>query len=118
MRQMLEKITAPWYYKFGARYHMTDEFRYSNFEKDKPVYRIVTGDNTFTGDPIVVCILYAFPHAYRETYKSIYSKMIGIANITGSSIEGMLYEFSDEYYVVDNLDVFGNDAIEGFENLC
>jgi hypothetical protein len=118
MRQMLEKVTAPWYYKFGARYHMTDAFRYSNFEKDKPVYRIVTGDNTFTGDPIVVCIIYAFPHTYRETYKSIYSKMIELADTTGLGIEGMLYEFTDEYYVVSNLDVFGNDAIEGFENLC
>jgi hypothetical protein len=44
--------------------------------------------------------------------------MTDIANTSGLSIEGMLYEFSDEYYIVDNLNVLGNDAIEGFENLC
>jgi len=118
MRQMLEKVTAHWYYKFGGRYHMTDEFKYSDFEKDKPVYRIVAGPETYTGDPIVVCIIYAFPDTFKEKYKTIYSKMTDIANTSGLSIEGMLYEFSDEYYIVDNLNVLGNDAIEGFENLC
>ncbi len=114
MREMLEKIRAQWYFKFGGRYHQTPKFKLDVFLKDKPVYKIIEGHYAFGGKDIVECIMYCFPFSHREQYLEIFRHIVSYADTTTENIETLLYRYSPTFECVDSLGLEGYDAIEGF----
>lgn len=119
MKFMLEKIKFNWAFKFGGRYNFHDTFNILNFLKDKPVLKIIDMEYTFTNtENIIECIIYSIPKSYREKYINIYHNIINsLLTDSSSAIENLLYTYSDDIDRIEYLNVYGRDAIEGFDNL-
>lgn len=119
MKYLFEKITFNWAFKFGGRYNLHHTFNLNNFLKDKPVFKIIDSEYTFTKtENIIECIIYSIPKSYREKYITIYNDIVNSLLINPSSaIENLLYTYSEDIERIDYLNVYGRDAIEGFDNL-
>ena len=119
MKYMLEKIKCNWSFKFSGRYMLHEFFNLEDFLKDKPVFKIIDAQNTFTKtEPIIECIIYSLPQSQFTSYINIYKNMLESLTDTYGAIENLLYKYSECYvYPIEYLNVYGRDAVEGFDNL-
>lgn len=123
LKNILCKITAKWYFKFGGRYSLLiNQFNLTHFLKDKPVMKIINEQFTFSNQPIIECILYSFPNTYKSSFEELYSILIKELNDTnGSSVETCLLKhimiYNLEIINTMFLGVIGKDAIEAFDNI-
>lgn len=118
IRYMLENLESDWLFKFGGRYSIQPSFDISTFLKPKPVFKIIKGENTYTGNPIVITVLYSIPKSFREEYKKIYDNMLDqLCSSNNIAIEDLLcLNSSGEREEVEYLHVLGRDAMYGFTN--
>ena len=67
---------------------------------------------------IIECIIYSIPRSLKDTYIQTYNTIIYEINIDHSNaIEKLLYDHSHDINRLEYLNVYGRDAIEGFDNL-
>ena len=119
MKNIIKQIKFNWIFKFGGRYNLHFNFNLNNFLKDKPVFKVIDAEYSFTGvESIIECIIYSLPKSYKEKYIYIFETIfIDIVNNNSLAIENLLFKYSDDIYKIDYLEVFGRDAIEGNYNL-
>jgi len=119
MKNIMKQIKFNWIFKFGGRYNLHFNFNINNFLKDKPVFKVINAEYTFTGvESIIECIIYSLPKSYKEKYINIFETIfMDIINDSSLAIENLLCKYSDDIYRIDYLDIFGRDAIEGNYNL-
>lgn len=111
--ETLFKLQNPFthFFKFGGRYKFADFHNPQKMLLDKPTFKKVSGEYTYTGYPIFECIIYSIPYNYKTKYQDIYQKMLQDPD---SNIETDLLKYTgDDYTRVLSLDVIGTDAIHG-----
>ena len=118
MKYLFEIIDFKWIFKFGGRYMLYHNFCIDLFLRDKPVFKIIDARNTFTKtENIIECVLYCIPTSYKNNYITIFENIIDTIVNNTSAIENELCKHSLDKYRVEYLNVYGNDATEGFDNL-
>ena len=119
MKFMFERSTFNHAFKFGGRYTLHPNFDIKMFLTDKPCFKIIDSQNTFTNSGnIIECIIYSIPRSLKDTYIQTYNTIIYEINIDHSNaIEKLLYDHSHDINRLEYLNVYGRDAIEGFDNL-
>lgn len=119
MKYMLDKIKCNWIFKFGGRYMLHEFFNLEDFLKDKPVFKIIDAQNTFTKtESIIECILYSIPQSHFTLYINIYKDMLETLTDAYGAIESLLYKHTNcDICLIEYLNVYGRDAVEGFDNL-
>lgn len=119
MKNIIKQIKFNWVFKFGGRYNLHFNFNLNNLLKDKPVFKVIDAEYSFTGiESIIECIIYSLPNSYKDKYINIFETIFtDIINDSSLAIENLLCKYSDDIYKIDYLDVFGRDAIEGNYNL-
>jgi hypothetical protein len=115
MQRMIPIVNSDWVFKFGGRYHLHEAFRVEDYTRDKPVFKKVAGPLTYTGEPIVECIIYAIPKSYLGLYVKIYESIKNALLDSSGSTERLLYQYSTDCYNIESAGVIGRDAIEGLE---
>jgi hypothetical protein len=110
---------SKWIFKFGGRYTLHDFFNITDFLKDKPVFKVINAQNTFSkNESIIECIIYSIPQSYFNSYVNIYNNILEYITDSYGSIESLLYKYAEpDMYTIEYLNVYGRDAIEGFDNL-
>jgi hypothetical protein len=119
MKYVLQKTMSKWIFKFGGRYTLHDFFNITDFLKDKPVFKVINAQNTFSkNESIIECIIYSIPQSYFNSYVNIYNNILEYITDSYGSIESLLYKYAEpDMYTIEYLNVYGRDAIEGFDNL-
>jgi len=119
MKNIIKQIKFNWIFKFGGRYDLHFNFNINNFLRDKPVFKVIDAEYSFTRtESIIECIIYSLPNSYKDKYINIFDTIFkDILNDTSLAIEYLLCKYSDDIHKIDYLEVFGRDAIEGKYNL-
>lgn len=121
MKFMLTHFDFDWCLKFGGRYKLHYTFDINNFLEDKPVFKNVDAKNTFTQhESIVECIIYSIPKKDKQKFIKVFEKLLSSLYCNNDlGIENELYKLAcDKDFIRTNtLNVYGRDAIEGFDNL-
>lgn len=115
--KILPLIEFDWVFKFGGRYHFRNDFDIGKYEKEKPVYKVVPGSFTFTGTPIIECVLYSFPYSYKEKYSRMYLEMLKEFNKNKDiGVENLLMKHTrNDYFKIDTLGLLGRDGVYTYD---
>jgi len=118
IRQMLDKISFQWVFKFGGRYHLTEHFNIHKFLQNKPAFKVIAGKYTYTRRPIAECIIYSFPNHLKEKYKRVYDIMMErVENEPQACIEDMFYTYARDFHLLETCDVLGKDGVYGWDKV-
>jgi len=104
-----------WVFKFGGRYSLLPFFDIKRYQRDRPVFKVLTKEVCSYG-PLIENIIYSIPYSYRDRYLSIYTKVLDAITKGNSSVERELYNAVVEdgrYSTIDSLGILGRDAILG-----
>lgn len=105
------------YFKFGGRYVLNNTFSLHRHLVDVPVMKIIEGERTFTGTPIVECILYSFPQSYAGMFIKLFERAVQTSIESSESVETLLYRgvCGAPIHRASRLHIVGCDAVEGFD---
>lgn len=112
LKWAMEHYTCRYFYKFGGRYKLRDDFQLCFFQKEKPVFKTI--QSPFIQNQILLeCIFYAIPESFQETYLTIFSDLRIDTELYDKAVENCFYErIKDQDYIpIDTLGIEGYDAI-------
>jgi hypothetical protein len=118
LQHILPYVQADWVFKMSGRYRLRTDFSIQEFTRDKPVLKVIPPYLTYTGVPIVECVIYSIPMRYMDQYKKLYGAIEQrlLENHAGS-IESLLCEYKSEFYDITSLGVIAKDGIEAMDKL-
>lgn len=121
LQQLLLRVSSKWYFKFGGRYQMM-KFNRDELCGKHAAYKIIDKRNNFTPNNIIECILYSFPDTIKYKQMHMYKQCIDyILQHPSENVESILYKHISQpdytYTTVPALNVWGQDAICGYDNL-
>lgn len=119
LKHMIGLLKFDTFVKIGGRYNINTIFNINDLKRDKPVFKIIPKERTYSGTPIIENIVYSIPNQYKEKYDKIYSNIHeSLLSNTNEAVENLLYKetINLEYITVDNLNAIGSDGIFGFDN--
>lgn len=115
MKNMISKINSKWYFKFGARYYLSQFFNIQNMLKSRPVFKKIDGPYTFTKEPLCQAVIYSFPYSYRSFFDHMYISMLDTltSKMEFIAIENELYRHlcDEDIHWASYFGVVGYDAL-------
>jgi hypothetical protein len=111
---MLRRITEfTHFFKFGGRYSLTSKCNLKKFIINRPIFREIPAEVTWSKKSIMCTVLYSFPKLYQVKYLKIYNMMLNemIPNMDKLlAVENMIHDYTDDFVNCPQLEITGSDA--------